>query len=535
MLGYSSPDDLLANGSTRGIVLDPESVAAANQTSANEGYLVQTEISWNRKDGVPLTIGLSGRLLRDEKGAPACFEMVAEDVTSRRRAEQRLRQLNRLYAVLSYTGQAIGRIRETTALCREICRVIVEQGHFTSAWIGQVQPESGQLENVALWASGDSIAPITGCGSHELTCCQAVRQAIRENRHIITRHTPPAHCTALDMNEPTDDMASAMAVFPVQVNDNPAGVITIRAVDPSLFDDENVALLDELASNLSFALTSLSRERMKQRTIEELNQFFVLSRDLLCIASMDGYIYRLNPAWERTLGYSLEEICRRPWVEFVHPEDRPSASAACAGFTAGRAVDQLELRFIPKDGPQRWLTASAIPLVERGIIFAVLRDVTERKKLDEQLRIKNLKLEEQNRRIQAHSRMKSEFLANMSHELRSPLNGIIGFTEVLYDGKLGQLPDRPRDLLSRVLKGAKHLLQLINGVLDLSKVEAGRLDVKGEPFGLSNVVQEVVASLDALASEKRIRIATNLAPEVEDLVGDPNRLKQILYNYLSNA
>jgi CheY-like chemotaxis protein len=123
----------------------------------------------------------------------------------------------------------------------------------------------------------------------------------------------------------------------------------------------------------------------------------------------------------------------------------------------------------------------------------------------------------------------------MSHELRSPLNGIIGFTELLYDGKLGPIPDKPREFLNRIHRSARHLLQFINGVLDLSKVEAGRLELQRERVRLSNTIQEVTASLAALAGEKRIRIEIEVDPNVDSVITDVGRLKQILYNYLSNA
>jgi signal transduction histidine kinase len=168
-------------------------------------------------------------------------------------------------------------------------------------------------------------------------------------------------------------------------------------------------------------------------------------------------------------------------------------------------------------------------------VFAAVRDITERKQLDEQLRSQNLILEERSRRIEEASRMKSEFLANMSHELRSPLNGIIGFSELLYDGRLGALPARPREYVGRIQASASHLLQLINGVLDLSKVEAGRLEFSPEPLLISDIVQEVTGTLGALAAGKHIRISAEIEAEVDAVTIDAGRLRQVLYNYLSNA
>jgi signal transduction histidine kinase len=168
-------------------------------------------------------------------------------------------------------------------------------------------------------------------------------------------------------------------------------------------------------------------------------------------------------------------------------------------------------------------------------VFAVVTDITERKDLDDQLRSQNAALEEQNYRVNESSRLKSEFLANMSHELRSPLNGIIGFAELLYDGKLTPLPERPREFLGRIHSSATHLLQLINGVLDLSKVEAGRLEFCPERVSMTSVIQEVMGILGTLAAEKQIRMETVVDDSVETVFADAGRLKQILYNYLSNA
>ena len=153
---------------------------------------------------------------------------------------------------------------------------------------------------------------------------------------------------------------------------------------------------------------------------------------------------------------------------------------------------------------------------------------------DEELRQRNQELEAQNQRVEAASRMKTEFLANMSHELRSPLNGIIGFSELVYDEKLGPLAATQKECLGRILNSGRHLLRLINDVLDLAKIEAGRFSFQPEPVSLSRLVAEVCDSLAALSAEKRIRVKYQIHPQIEAVV-DPARFKQILYNYLSNA
>jgi len=130
--------------------------------------------------------------------------------------------------------------------------------------------------------------------------------------------------------------------------------------------------------------------------------------------------------------------------------------------------------------------------------------------------------------------MKNEFVANMSHELRSPLNSIIGFSELIHDGKLGPLTQPQTECLDRILNGAHHLLRLINDVLDLARIEAGKLEFRPEPVSLAQLVEEACVALSTLTAEKRIQLSHQVDVPLPVVI-DPARFKQILYNYLSNA
>jgi signal transduction histidine kinase len=159
----------------------------------------------------------------------------------------------------------------------------------------------------------------------------------------------------------------------------------------------------------------------------------------------------------------------------------------------------------------------------------------ESKALGEELRRTNLELREQNRRARQATRLKSEFLANMSHEFRSPLNCIIGFSELIHDGRSGPLNGEQREYMQDILDSARHLLGLINDVLDLNRVECGRMEFHAEPVSLTRLVREVIDVLRALSSLKRIEIAADVSPDADSAELDPARFKQVLYNYLSNA
>ena len=161
-------------------------------------------------------------------------------------------------------------------------------------------------------------------------------------------------------------------------------------------------------------------------------------------------------------------------------------------------------------------------------------DLRERLRAEE-IRRRSAELEMQNRRIQEANRLKSEFLANMSHELRTPLNAIIGFAELLHDGQVDPASPTHKEFLGDILSSGRHLLQLINDILDLAKVEAGKLEFRPEAVDVPRLVGEVVAILRTTSAHKQIRIDTQVDPSVSLLTIDPARLKQVAYNYLSNA
>jgi len=161
-------------------------------------------------------------------------------------------------------------------------------------------------------------------------------------------------------------------------------------------------------------------------------------------------------------------------------------------------------------------------------VFAAARDVTELKRFEQTLQQKNAELQDA-------SRMKSEFLANMSHELRTPMNAIIGFSEVLKDGLLGEMTEKQRGFIGDIFSSGKHLLALINDILDLSKVEAGKMILDLEPVPLSSLFLNSLSIVREKAATRRIRLAIDAAEELGSITADPRKVKQIVYNLLSNA
>lgn len=271
--------------------------------------------------------------------------------------------------------------------------------------------------------------------------------------------------------------------------------------------------------------------------------------DAMVIVGPQGKISLVNAQTETLFGYSREEMVGMTVDNLVperyrsnHPTHRTNYFGSPKPRPMGAGLPLFALR---KDGTEfpAEISLSPIDTPEGPLVTAAIRDITDRKRLEE-IRRKSLEMEEQNRRVeleeqnkrmQEANRLKSEFVANMSHELRTPLNSVIGFSEMMYTGKLGLVSESHKEYLGDILTSSRHLLQLINDVLDLAKVESGKIEFRPEKVDLAKTVSEVRDILRGLASEKRTQVETEYEGDLSSIETDPGKLKQILYNYLSNA
>lgn len=279
----------------------------------------------------------------------------------------------------------------------------------------------------------------------------------------------------------------------------------------------------------------------------QFSYFFKLSAvleampDALVIVDSNARIVLINKQTEKVFGYERTELLGE-FIEQLMPtrfrERHQNHRNSYLSTPRTRPMGAgLELFGLHKDGTEFPIEISLSPLkTDEGLlVLAAVRDITERKKLETQLRAKNEELETQNRRVQEVNRLKSEFLANMSHELRTPLNGIIGFAELMHSGKVGPVSAEHQEYLGDILSSSQHLLQLINDVLDLSKVESGKLDFHPEKVELTLLINEVRDILRTLIAKKQIKFTITIDPKIGTVFIDPSKLKQILYNYISNA
>ncbi|MCB5175857.1 PAS-domain containing protein [Microvirga lenta] len=274
-----------------------------------------------------------------------------------------------------------------------------------------------------------------------------------------------------------------------------------------------------------FDITELKRiEEVLRRHLAAMEA----AMDGMAILAPDETYEYLNAAHLRIFGYEHpSELVGKSWRKLYTDEERAriERDAMPTVFQHGRwSGEAVGLRRDGSTFPQD----ISLTRIQGGGLICVVRDIAERHARDEALRQAKQHAEEA-------SQAKSRFLANVSHELRTPLNAVLGYTELLIDGLYGSMPDRAQNVLGRVQANGRHLLSLINDVLDLSKIEAGELSIAAESYSIQNLVQAAVSTIEPLARAKGLTLRTSVPEGLPAGCGDERRLTQVLVNLAGNA
>ncbi len=337
------------------------------------------------------------------------------------------------------------------------------------------------------------------------------------------------------------DTRAEMAL-PMIVGDHLIGVLDVQSQLVGRFDDEDAQVKSTLAAQAAIAVENARRFEQVEAARAETNRLYNMSVDLIGSAGFDGYFKEINPAWEASLGHTRETLMSKPFLEFVHPEDIDSTIAAATQLAQGVNAIEFTNRYRTADGSYKWISWNSVGSVENQTIYFVAHDISSQREVEMQ-REEMLRLAEERgefarqtaERLREVDRLKSQFLANMSHELRTPMNSIIGYSEILLDGDDGDLSAEAVEDIDIIHQSGLHLLNLINEILDLAKIEAGEIQLMPESIHLERMVSDVVQAAQVLLKGRPMNLTLMVETPDLQVMADPLRLRQIVTNLVSNA
>jgi len=358
-----------------------------------------------------------------------------------------------------------------------------------------------------------------------------------------------------------------MGYSPVDLAELHANVLSRLAREcPEMTLQEAISCISPPLMELSLAYSLLgydlqveARERAEEAAAlseERYQRLIATMNEGLGVHLHNGVVIYANERFCKLLGYPPDEITGRPASDLLNDDNQKILQEQTAQ-QKNSDIRHFEIEWIGEDGRKIPTIVSPKPLYDdKGNFkgdFMTVTDITGRKKIEWELKKHREHLEElvkertaelvvAKERAESADRLKSTFLATMSHELRTPLNSIIGFTGIVLQGMAGPLNDEQTKQLNivrtsahHVRTSAHHLLDLINDVLDVSKIEAGQLEIVCEPFDMREAIEKGVQTVTSLAEKKKIMLVCEVAPQVQQIVSDRRRVEQIIINLLDNA
>ncbi len=521
--------------------VNPDERADVAARVQRDGRVDNMRVQIRRPDGTPFWALFSARLV-PYGGEPAILTIFT-DITDQVRAEASLRESEQRLAAQSAALMALtARYTDPAESFDERLRGIL-----------QVSADTLQAERVSLWRFGESRQLIRCVGLHER------RTGRFDCGLLLYRPEAPAYFEAVEHDRVVDaqDAATdprtrefrdaylvphgigAMLDVPLRQDNEPIGVLCVEHVGgPRAWTLDEQTFAISVANLIVVALGDQERREALARLAESERRAGLIvdtAHDAFIGMDSSGRIIAWNAQAERTFGWTRDEAVGRLLADtIIPPRFREQHHAGIRRFhDSGEApiVNQrLELAALHRSGREFpiEITVTSPMRLARGYVFgAFLRDISDRIERDAELRRAKESAE-------AATRAKSEFLANMSHELRTPLNGVIGYSQLLQRDR--SLTPGQRDALDAIAQCGAHLLELINDVLDLSRIEAGRVDIEATSTDLAELVTDLKYVVADAARRKGLQLAMIVAPDLpRRVVLDGRHVRQVLLNLLSNA
>ncbi|HSW06887.1 hybrid sensor histidine kinase/response regulator [Aquabacterium sp.] len=469
------------------------------------------------------------------------WTVMARQAAERRITQARAQRLQHFYTALSQTHQRVVRETDAQRLFDEICRICVETGHARLSCVNLV--EDGSFVRQAA-SAGPAAAFFAGLPERRDlasgdTACPITLQALQQGVPALSADYPNDPRAAAWRSRALAQGLRTMAVFPLCRGGRVIGALGLYADVSGFFDEAVVQLVQQMCGDLSFALDGIDREAARVQALREAEAGYARFSQLfhrapittVIVALADQRVFDINDIGCARYGVAREEIIGHAMLDLGIGLLEADRQRMYEELRLNRRVHNLPVRVRTRPGELRdaLLNGEVIDYLGEPCLLAMSLDVTE------------LRSAEQARQAQAEaeaaSRAKTEFLSRMSHELRTPLNAVLGFSKLLQEDVVERLSERQQAQLDHIGQAGSHLLALINDVLDVARIEAGRLQIEPRALALEPLLDEALRMTEALASEHgvsmHLQAPAGAAPTW--VLADPIRLRQVLINLLSNA
>ena len=479
---------------------DRERAQAGVRTAFDEGVVTNHELVARARSGRKIPVSLNASVFGGASGSVGGILAAAREITQQKQIE--------------------GELREQQSYTRGLIESNID-ALMTTDPLGIISDVNRQMCQLTSRTREELIGtPFKDCFTDPQRAEDAIRRVLTEDRvtnYELTMRSTDGRETVVSYNATTFRSTDGR----------------LKGVFAAARDITDQKRLESQITHRNRDLTEATS--FLNNVLESSTEYSIIATDLR------GSILTWNAGARRNYGYTADEMVEKMNASVLHTgEDVASGRIRALLETALRTGKAEGVFERVRKNEERFTASLAVTLrrdaADEPIGYLLIsKDITEQKALEAQLRAKNQELEEQYRRVQEANRLKSEFLANMSHELRTPLNSIIGFADLMHKRKVGPVSAKHEEFLGDILTSARHLLQLINDVLDLSKVESGKMEFRPERVELTRIVREVTEGMKTLVTQKRIDLRAEVDPGLGAVTTDPPKLKQVLYNYISNA
>jgi PAS domain S-box-containing protein len=495
------------------------------------------ETQHRTRDGriLPVEVSSSGVEFQGRTYVQSIIRDQSELVAARRRVERQ----RDLYDMLSRCNHAIARVRDRVALYEAVARVAVEHGHFLFAWLAEALPDGSVVRAASFGKDHGYLQELHVSTRPDDTAGRGpAGRSLREGTSVVLNRFMDDPGTAPWHDRARQAGIASSASVPIRMRGTVVAALLVYAGEPDVFDEEIVRTLEEVAAEIGFGLEALEVRKELDESRNLLQTVIDASATPVYAFDREGRALLINAAGARVMGVP----CGSGDTVAAHgaSDDEVFATGRTLYVEETLGAGALERVFLSVKFPLRDLEGRvyAVGGVSTDIteLRRVQREVTEANaRLEHTVTMRTQELVEARDRAEQADHAKTAFLSTVSHELRTPLNSILGFSEIVLRELSGPLNDEQRRQLTIVHDSARLLLDLINEILDLSRIEAGRMQLTVETFELADVLQRRVEALASQADSKGLRLACRLAPDLGTMTSDPKRIAQIVSNLLSNA